>query len=53
MKEELGKYDRMEKRQDLSVEYLKNVVLKFLEASDKEVSITQEEVQLAHLVPSR
>ena len=33
MKEELRKLDRLEKRQDLSVEYLKNVVLKFFESN--------------------
>ncbi|CAI2168385.1 8364_t:CDS:10 [Funneliformis geosporum] len=33
LKEELRKLDRLEKRQDLSVEYLKNVVLKFFESN--------------------
>ncbi|CAG8510248.1 3959_t:CDS:10, partial [Acaulospora colombiana] len=38
LKEELRKLDRLEKRQDLNVEYLKNVVLKFFETdpSDRE-----------------
>ncbi|CAG8512310.1 8283_t:CDS:2 [Paraglomus brasilianum] len=33
LKEEIRRMDRMEKRQDMSIEYLKNVVLKFLESS--------------------
>ncbi|CAJ0835621.1 8830_t:CDS:10, partial [Entrophospora sp. SA101] len=36
LKDELRKLDRLEKRQDLSVEYLKNVVLKFFETNPNE-----------------
>eukprot|EP00842_Homolaphlyctis_polyrhiza_P004604 jgi/Hompol1/5144/HPOL_000849-RA len=36
LKDELRRIDRMDKRQDLSVEYLKNVVISFLEAETKE-----------------
>jgi len=33
VKEKIRRTDRMEKRQDINIEYLKNVVLKFLESS--------------------
>jgi hypothetical protein len=36
LKEEIRNLDRSEKRQGLNVDYLKNVVLKYLEASDRE-----------------
>ena len=36
LKEELRKYERVEKRQDMNVEYLKNIVLTFLEAETVE-----------------
>ncbi|KAF9166603.1 hypothetical protein DFQ26_007417 [Actinomortierella ambigua] len=36
LKEEIRSLDRSEKRQNLSVDYLKNIVLKFLETSDRE-----------------
>ncbi|KAF9087684.1 hypothetical protein BGX29_000708 [Mortierella sp. GBA35] len=36
LKEEIRNLDRAERRQNLSVDYLKNIVLKYLETSDKE-----------------
>jgi len=36
LKEEIRKLDSFEKRQNLSIEYLKNVILKFLQSGDKE-----------------
>ncbi|KAF9920286.1 hypothetical protein FBU30_009905 [Linnemannia zychae] len=36
LKEEIRNLDRAEKRQNLSVDYLKNIVLKYLETTDKE-----------------
>ncbi|KAF8935186.1 hypothetical protein BGZ58_005179 [Dissophora ornata] len=36
LKEEVRNLDRAERRQNLSVDYLKNIVLKYLETSDKE-----------------
>ncbi|KAF9428767.1 hypothetical protein BGZ94_001134 [Podila epigama] len=36
LKEEIRNLDRAEKRQNLSVDYLKNIVLKYLEAPDRE-----------------
>ncbi|KAF9976728.1 GRIP and coiled-coil domain-containing protein 2 [Actinomortierella ambigua] len=36
LKEEIRSLDRSERRQNLSVDYLKNIVLKFLETSDRE-----------------
>ncbi|CAG8561778.1 5236_t:CDS:10, partial [Diversispora eburnea] len=36
LKEEIRKLDRLEKRQDLNIEYLKNVVLKFFETDSTE-----------------
>ncbi|KAG9299887.1 hypothetical protein G9A89_005416 [Geosiphon pyriformis] len=36
LKEEIRKMDRLEKRQDLNVEYLKNVVLRFLETTPED-----------------
>ena len=42
LKEEIRRMDRMEKRQDMSIEYLKNVVLKFLESSAGEREVREE-----------
>lgn len=36
LKEEIRNLDRAERRQNLSVDYLKNIVLKYLETPDKE-----------------
>ncbi|KAF9911949.1 hypothetical protein EC991_001396 [Linnemannia zychae] len=36
LKEEIRNLDRAERRQNLSVDYLKNIVLKYLETTDKE-----------------
>ncbi|KAF9208659.1 hypothetical protein BGZ49_008037 [Haplosporangium sp. Z 27] len=36
LKEEIRNLDRAERRQNLSVDYLKNIVLKYLETSDRE-----------------
>jgi len=36
LKEEIRKIDRSEKRKDLNIEYLKNIVLKFYESDEKE-----------------
>ncbi|RUS27544.1 LOW QUALITY PROTEIN: hypothetical protein BC938DRAFT_483086 [Jimgerdemannia flammicorona] len=36
LKEEIRKLDTFDKRQNLSIEYLKNVVLKFIQSGDKE-----------------
>ncbi|GJJ77895.1 hypothetical protein EMPS_10254 [Entomortierella parvispora] len=36
LKEEIRSLDRAERRQNLSVDYLKNIVLKYLETSDRE-----------------
>ncbi|KAL2919770.1 hypothetical protein HK105_200687 [Polyrhizophydium stewartii] len=50
LKEELRRIDRMEKRQDLSVEYLKNVVLSFIESDVKE-PLVPIIAQILHLSP--
>ena len=42
LKEEIRRMDRMEKRQDMSIEYLKSVVLKFLERSAGEREVREE-----------
>nr|CAG8477373.1 148_t:CDS:10 [Entrophospora candida] len=51
LKDELRKLDRLEKRQDLSVEYLKNVVLKFFETNPNEreplISVISTVLQLS------
>ena len=36
LKEEIRNQDRAERRQNLSVDYLKNIVLKYLETTDRE-----------------
>ncbi|KAH6575645.1 hypothetical protein BASA60_004949 [Batrachochytrium salamandrivorans] len=50
LKEELRRIDRMDKRQDLNVEYLKNVVLSFIESDTKE-PLVPIIAQILHLSP--
>ncbi|KAI8925536.1 hypothetical protein BC831DRAFT_435885 [Entophlyctis helioformis] len=50
LKEELRRIDRMDRRQDLNVEYLKNVVLSFVE-SDVREPLVPILAQILHLSP--
>jgi hypothetical protein len=52
LKEELRKLERVEKRQDMNIEYLKNIVLMFLEAESDEareplITVVSQVLQLS------
>lgn len=49
LREELKKFDRLEKRQNLNIEYLKNIVLSYLESDVKEplIPVVTQVLQLS------
>ncbi|KXS19742.1 hypothetical protein M427DRAFT_428667 [Gonapodya prolifera JEL478] len=52
LKEEIRKVDRVDRRQNLNIEYLKNVVLKFLESPGERENLATIISNILQLSPS-